>query len=167
MGYRGRHRAPGPRVAANCARIAVGGLVLAEITGGLPAVPAYASTPVVLASSHHDTDGDKHHTKKHHHSKHHHSAKPAVKPSVAKAHAAKRPVRAAVVVAATSTPAPQPAPAAAPEMLFDHYIVQPGDTLTHIAASYQVAWESLWAFNTDQVYHPDAIYPGLRLRLPA
>jgi hypothetical protein len=165
MGYRGRHRAPGPRVAVNCARIAVGGLVLAEITGGLPAAPAYAATPVVLASSHHSTNGDKHHTKKHHHTKHHHPAKhakaPAAKP------AAKPSVRAAVVVAATSTPAPQPAPAAAPDMLFDHYIVQPGDTLTHIAAAYGIPWESMWAFNTDTTPHPDALYPGLRLRLPA
>jgi nucleoid-associated protein YgaU len=151
----------------NCARIAVGGLVLAEITGGMPAVPAYAATPVVLASSHHSTDGDKHHAKKHHHTKHHHAAKPATKAPVVKAHAAKPPVRAAVAVAATSTPVPQPAPAAAPEVLYDHYIVQPGDTLTHIAAAYQVDWASLWSLNTDQVYHPDAIYPGLRLRLPA
>lgn len=164
MGYRGRHRAPGPRVAVNCARIAVGGLVLAEITGGLPAAPAYAATPVVLASSHHSTDGDKHHSKKHHHTKHHHAAKPVKPPAVKPA--AKAPVRAAVVVAATSTPAPQPVPAAAPDGLFDHHIVQPGETLTHIAAAYQLPWESLWAVNGDLI-HPDSLYVGQRLRLPA
>lgn len=166
MGYRGRHRAPGPRVAVNCARIAVGGLVLAEITGGLPVVPAYAATPVALASSHHHTDGDKHHTKKHHHAKHHHAAKPPAKPAVAKTHAANPPVRAAVVVAATSTPAPQPVPAAAPEMLFDHHIVQPGETLTHIAASFGLPWEVLFSVNAD-MGHPDSLFVGQRLRLPA
>lgn len=163
---RGRHRAPTsrPRIAVNAARIAVGGLVLAEITGGFPAVTAEASTPVVLAASHHDT-----HHHKHHHSKPHH---PTVKPAV------KAAVRAAVVQAAVVTPAVQPDltvtpvsqtdPAAAPEqLLFDHYIVQPGDTLTHIAAAYQIPWESLWSFNTDLLPHPDAVFPGQRLRLPA
>jgi LysM repeat protein len=168
MGYRGRHRAPAPRIAVNAARIAVGGLVLAEITGGFPAVPAYASTPVVLASSHHSTDGaDKHlaHRSKHHR---HHPAqhvKAPVRPAVT--HQA---VTAAVYEVAPATPESQPAPAATldqQQLLFDHYIVMPGDTLTHIAAAYQVPWESLWAFNTDAIPHPDAIYPGLRLRLPA
>lgn len=163
--YRGRHRAPAsrPRIAVNAARIAVGGLVLAEITGGFPAVTAEASTPVVLAASHHST----HH--KHHHPKPRHpAAKPAANPV---AHPAV--VQAAVVTPAaqpdlTVTPVSQTDFAAAPEqMLFDHYIVQPGDTLTHIAAAYGLPFEAIWSINSDQVYHPDAIWPGLRLRLPA
>jgi LysM repeat protein len=53
------------------------------------------------------------------------------------------------------------------QQLFDHYTVQPGDTLTHIAAAYGIPWEALYALNTDQVAHPDSIWPGLQLRLPA
>ncbi|HEY2087269.1 MAG TPA: LysM peptidoglycan-binding domain-containing protein [Mycobacterium sp.] len=151
----------------NCARIAVGGLVLAEITGGLPAVPAYASTPVVLAASHHGTHGDDkpkhHHAKKHHHPTKHH--RPAQRAAPTVTHAAVRTV--AAHQAAAFTPAPQPAPAAAPEMLFDHYIVQPGDTLTHIAAAFGLPFEVIWAANGDRLPHPDAIFIGQRLRLPA
>jgi len=165
-GYRGRHRAPRPgaRIAVNAARIAVGGLVLAEITGaGFPAVPAYASTPAVLASSHHSTDT----VHKHHH-KHHPVQVPAAR-TVAAVHQAV--TVAAVEHVASAAPESQPVIAAVSDQqqqqLFDHYIVQPGDTLTHIAAAYGIPWESMWAFNTDQVAHPDSLYPGLRLRLPA
>lgn len=53
-----------------------------------------------------------------------------------------------------------------PADLFDHYIVQPGDTLTHIAAAYGIPWQSLWAANSDQLAHPDLLFVGEVLRLP-
>uniref|UniRef100_UPI003F497557 LysM peptidoglycan-binding domain-containing protein n=1 Tax=Pseudonocardia sp. CA-138482 TaxID=3240023 RepID=UPI003F497557 len=147
-GYRGRHRAPS-RQALNLARIAVGGLALAEITGGLGVVPAWAS-PVL--ARHHDHRGGAHHAK---------SAPKAAPPAPAQ--------RVAVAAPAPPPPdpAPQPAPAAPPaDDLFSHYTVVPGDTLTHIAAAYQIPWEALWAVNSDRVSHPDLIFPGQRLRLP-
>lgn len=59
-----------------------------------------------------------------------------------------------------------------PADLFDHYVVQPGDTLTHIAAAYGVSWQSLWAANAADgvnggtLAHPDNLFVGEVLRLP-
>lgn len=53
-----------------------------------------------------------------------------------------------------------------PADLFDHYVVQPGDTLTHIAAAYGVSWQALWSANSDQLAHPDTLFCGEVLRLP-
>lgn len=165
MGYRGRHRSP-CRLVVNAARIAVGGLALAEITGGLSAIPAHAepvTTSVVVPAAYSTAQPV---MSRHRHERKHHPAH----------HAKKAPARAAVQAAA---PAVHVEPVAVvqqatfetadldQQQLFDHYIVQPGDTLTHIAAAYGVDWASLWSFNTDQVAHPDSIWPGLQLRLPA
>lgn len=147
MGYRGRHRAPTSK-AVKVARLAVGGLALAEITGGLSAVPAWACG--------HDSPN-------HSNRAHHAAARPAKRSQV-------KPVAAVVPApppATPPTPAPQPAPAATPDNIFDHYIVQPGDNLTYIAAAYGIPWSALWAANSDIVENPDLIYVGQRLRLPA
>lgn len=47
------------------------------------------------------------------------------------------------------------------------YTVRPGDTLSGVAASRGLDWESLWAANRAEVADPGAIRPGARLRLPA
>lgn len=148
VGYRGKHRSP-TRTAVKVARIAVGGLALAAITGEFNAVPdAHASTPMQMAPEcHHSSHGRSHHTPK--------PKRVAVKTV---AHAAPKP-------ATPPAPAPQPAPAAAPD-LFTHYIVQPGDTLTHIAAAYGLPWSAVFAANSDTIDHPDLIFPGQQLRLP-
>lgn len=153
--YRGKHRAP-TRRAVQVARIAVGGLALAAITGEFSAIPsAHASTPMQMAPAcQHSSHG-------HSHGSSHHVAKPKPKPNhvavKAVAHAAPKP-------ATPPAPAPQPAPAATPD-LFTHYIVQQGDTLTHIAASFQLPWSALWAANPE-VTNPDRIFIGQQLRLP-
>jgi LysM repeat protein len=155
VGYRGKHRSP-TRTAVKVARIAVGGLALAAITGEFNAIPAaHASTPMQMApacghnSSHH---GGAHHGSSHHAVKPKHVAVKAV------AHAAPKP-------ATPPAPAPQPAPAATPD-LFTHYVVQPGDTLTHIAASFNLPWSSLWSANPE-ITNPDVIHVGQLLRLPS
>lgn len=164
--HRGRHRAPG-RLAVNAARIAVGGFALAEITGGLPAIPAHAE-PVTAAvvpavySTVQPVMTRKHHKK--HHAAHH--AKPVPQSVVQPVQPAAQPV--------VQEPAAQPAlfdmtdPSDSfGQQLFDHYTVQPGDTLTHIAAAYGIPYEVLFALNSDQVANGDYIYVGQRLRLPA
>lgn len=140
----GRHRAP-TRGALKMARVAVGGLVLAEVTGGFAAIPAYAAEPPALARTPAGHALERHHDHHHHHRRH---APKAVH---------KKPVKTA--------PAPQLGPVA-PQELFSHYTVRPGDTLTHIAAQFSVPWESLWAVNTDQLDHPDLLTVGQQLRLP-
>jgi hypothetical protein len=165
----GRHRKP-TRKAVHFARIAVGGLALAEITGGLPAVTAphtYAATPTYSASPVLEAHVEKlnqhggHHSHKHHgqHANKHHAVKAPVAPPVVVA----PPAVAAPVVAAPA------AVAADPDMgfLFDHYTVRDGDTLTHIAAAYDLPWAALYAANADQLEHPDALFVGQTLRLPA
>jgi hypothetical protein len=47
------------------------------------------------------------------------------------------------------------------------YVVRPGDTLSAIAARYDVAggWQALWRANSGSIRNPDLIYVGQRLRL--
>lgn len=125
MGYRGRHRAATRRM-VTAARIAVGGVALAEITGGfsVPAAWAQDAPPAVVCDA---------------------QAQP--------------------VVQAADDQQPVDQRQAAP--LHDHYIVQPGDNLTYIAAQYGVSWDALWALNSDKITNPDLIFAGQRLRLPA
>jgi len=162
----GRHRAQGPRIAVNAARIAVGGWCWRRspvATGhpGLRVHPEVTSMPWSL--------------------------RPAItaptsttRRSITTRNITMQPGARArgsgpggrgssggAQPEAAIAPESQPDPAMAPEqLLYDHYIVQPGDTLTHIAAAYQIPWESLWAINSDQLPHPDAVFPNQRLRLP-
>lgn len=154
----GRHRKP-TRKAVHFARIAVGGVILAEVTGGLPAIPAEAATPprVYTASPVLAVHAEKLH-KHHHQNKHHAVAKtPAVAPA------------AALAVAATPAATAAVDPAVDPDMgfLFDHYTVRDGDTLTHIAAAFNLPWEVLYSANGDVLDHPDNLQIGQVLRLPA
>ncbi len=166
----GRHRKP-KKLVVHCARIAVGGLALAEITGGLPAIQAEASQPVVVPAVYSTVQPV---MTRHHHSRKHHAKAPvrAAKPAAAAvavqtAAAVVAPVVQQAALDATDLVA-EPAMASLDyQQLFDHYTVRPGDTLTHIAAAYGIPYEVLWSFNTDTVPHPDAIYPGQILRLPA
>lgn len=50
----------------------------------------------------------------------------------------------------------------------DYYVVRSGDTLSAIAARYDVdgGWKALHEANRDQIDDPDLIKPGQRLRLP-
>lgn len=59
-------------------------------------------------------------------------------------------------------PAPQPAPVQTPE-----YTVQSGDTLSGIAARYNMSWQALYEINKDRVSSPNRIFPGQKLRVPA
>jgi hypothetical protein len=160
----GRHRKP-TRLVVHAARIAVGGLVLAEITGGLPAIPAQAEveTPVVPAVY---STVQPVMTRHHHHSHHAHKAPPHLAQPV-------RVVQQAAVVAPAVAPAADPTAQDAAydygyDQLYDHYIVRQGDTLTHIAAEFGVSWEALFAINSDTIGDsPDSIYAGQILRLPA
>lgn len=162
----GRHRKP-TRLVVHAARIAVGGLVLAEITGGLPAIPAQAEveTPVVPAVY---STVQPVMTRHHHHSHHTHKAP---------AHLA-QPVR--VVTQAVVQPAVAPVAAFSDptaqdaaydygydQQLYDHYTVRQGDTLTHIAAEFGVSWEALFSINSDTVADADSLFVGQVLRLPA
>lgn len=219
MRYRGKHRAP-TRKAVKVARIAVGGLALAEITGAFSAIPANAATPTspaMLAShsghsgghggGHSGGHGGGHSGSGHHSSGHsgghggshghsggghgssgsghgggshssghsssgHSASKPSPQPHVAKpvqavAHVAPAVAPAPATPPAPQDPAPQPEPAAAPDFLYDHYIVQEGDNLTQIAAAFNLSWDAVWAANSDTIDHPDLLYPGQVLRLPA
>lgn len=51
------------------------------------------------------------------------------------------------------------------------YVVQPGDTLSGIAASEQLyagsGWEPIFEANRDILADPDLIHPGQVLRIPA
>jgi LysM domain len=162
----GKHSRPS-RKAVHFARIAVGGIALAEITGGFAAIPAEAATPPhvytaqpVLAAHVEHLHKKPHHGdhKGHHHGAKHHAVKPAVK-----APAAVAPAPAAPVVAPVALVTPDPDMG----MLIDHYTVIPGDTLTHIAAAYGLPWEAMWSANSDVLEHPDQLIPGQVLRLPA
>lgn len=160
----GRHRKP-TRLVVHAARIAVGGLALAEITGGMPAIPAHAETPIVVPAAYSTVQPVM--TRHHHHSHHAHKAPPHLAQPV---RVVMQPAPAVTAVDATALdPTAQDASydTGQYQQLYDHYTVQAGDTLTHIAAAYGVDWASLWSINSDTVAHPDAIYPGQILRLPA
>jgi LysM repeat protein len=80
--------------------------------------------------------------------------------------------RAAAPKHAAPETAPAPRPAAAPSTAPRHaapestagssYTVQPGDTLSTIAANQRVAggWQTLWQDNRNVVSDPDLIFPG-------
>lgn len=133
------------------ARMAVGGLVLAEVTGGFAAIPAYAAEPPALART---VEG--HSLERHHHHHHHHKHVPIRHKAAVKKPAVKPVVRTVVETVVETSPS-----------MYSHYVVQPGDTLTHIAAEYQVPWETLWSVNTDRLDHPDFLPVGQEIRLPA
>jgi hypothetical protein len=180
---RGRHRARS-RKAVVAARAVVGGLALAEITGGFAAVPADAATPQPARHHHHGDDGslplgvrgpdgrgryvcDQAHL-------YFAACNPnnlgqvvdyPVYDGYGKHAAPAAPQQAPAQQAQTTGPAPTPDPGPGPQ--FGLYVVRPGDTLTHIAATQQVPWEVLWALNGDCVPNPDVIFPGQLLRLPA
>lgn len=61
----------------------------------------------------------------------------------------------------TPPPSPPKPPTDAPE-----YVVQPGDTLSGIAAklNFPGGWKALYSLNTDRIADPDKIQPGWRLR---
>ena len=46
------------------------------------------------------------------------------------------------------------------------YTVQPGDTLSSIAANYGTSWQQLWQANSGTVANPDVIAAGQVLNLP-
>lgn len=56
--------------------------------------------------------------------------------------------------------------AATPASSDGGYVVQPGDTLSGIAARHGLAWPRLFELNRDVVEDPDMIFPGESLRLP-
>ena len=66
-----------------------------------------------------------------------------------------------VAPAPAPVPAPRPAPTAAPSQC----IVDPGDTLSGIAAQFGVSLDALIAVNG--ITEPDLIFPGMVLDLPA
>jgi LysM repeat protein len=61
-----------------------------------------------------------------------------------------------------SQPAPTPQPGAC------DYTVQPGDSLSVIAAARGLSWPDLWNFadNRARIPNPDLIYPGQVIRVP-
>lgn len=61
-------------------------------------------------------------------------------------------------------PAAQPPRHAAPAAPGGTYVVQPGDTLSKIAAAHHTTWQKLFAANRDVVAHQDRIFPGEHLR---
>ncbi|MGI8817326.1 MAG: transglycosylase family protein [Pseudonocardia sp.] len=65
---------------------------------------------------------------------------------------------------ALDVPAPRATPQPAPST--DTYQVRAGDTLTRIAASRGMSWQSVWAANKDSVAQPNLLHPGDQLRLP-
>ena len=46
------------------------------------------------------------------------------------------------------------------------YVVQPGNTLSQIAASYGVSWQSIWRASDPPVSNPNLIFVGERLTIP-
>jgi nucleoid-associated protein YgaU len=49
-----------------------------------------------------------------------------------------------------------------------YYTVQPGDSLSKIAANYKgVSWQQIFEANRDQLKDPDRIFPGQKLRIPS
>ena len=51
-------------------------------------------------------------------------------------------------------------------MMAQHYTVQPGNTLSQIAASYGVSWQSVWVASDPPVKDPNLIYAGEVLTIP-
>lgn len=47
----------------------------------------------------------------------------------------------------------------------DHWVVESGDTLSHIGQQTDHAWQDLCAWNRDQISDCNRIHPGWRLRL--
>ena len=47
------------------------------------------------------------------------------------------------------------------------YTVVSGDSLSKIAGKYGVQWKAIWDHNRDILHHPDKIYPGQELKIPA
>jgi LysM repeat protein len=63
-------------------------------------------------------------------------------------------------------PTPTPTPTPSPDYT-GSYTVVPGDTLSGIADQYGVAWQDLYAANTDVIgSDPNLIRPGMVLRVP-
>ena len=46
------------------------------------------------------------------------------------------------------------------------YVVQPGDTLSGIAAAYNLSWQEIWEANKAKIPNPDLIQPGQELLIP-
>ncbi len=46
------------------------------------------------------------------------------------------------------------------------YVVQPGDTLSDIAASFDLSWQEIWEANKAKIPNPDIIHPGDELFIP-
>ncbi|MGE9695910.1 GH25 family lysozyme [Streptomyces sp. CH6] len=67
----------------------------------------------------------------------------------------------------TSTPAKPKPSASKPKPPASTYTVRPGDTLSDIAAHHGVTLSALLAANPNYRAHPNTIYPGARLTLPA
>ena len=84
----------------------------------------------------------------------------AAVPLVSAAQAVAEPTPQTRDTAGAAAPAPVPPGGA-------EYTVRPGDTLSGIAASRGVDWESLWAANRAEVADPGAIRPGVKLHLPS
>ena len=65
--------------------------------------------------------------------------------------------------------APAPVQAQAPALSGETYMIQSGDTLSIIAEKLglQGGWEALYNANADSVIHPDLIFTGQVLQLPA
>lgn len=165
----GRHRRrKTSRTSVTAARIAVGGLVLTGAATGFAKVSAEAAPPPEL--------------------KHHVQAQPPVQ-TVAWVAPQDRPALPSAEyvpadyaidpgtadTAATTNPTPPADQSTNPAQtgvannqadLFDHYVVQEGDTLTHIAAAYGISWQALWSANSDRLAHPDLLFVGEILRLP-
>lgn len=68
--------------------------------------------------------------------------------------------------APTPTPAPAPAPAPAPQPSYVTYTVQPGDSLSSIAAKYGTTWQKIYADNKAVIGgDPNRIYAGQVLKI--
>jgi uncharacterized protein (TIGR02594 family) len=70
----------------------------------------------------------------------------------------------AAVSPAAPTPQQPAAPATSPSGRT--YVVQPGDTLSAIAASFGLTWQDIWEANQAKVPDPDVVYPGQELLSP-
>ena len=62
-----------------------------------------------------------------------------------------------------------PVQAEAPALSGETYVIQPGDTLSGIAEKLGIegGWQALHAANADSIIHPDLIFTGHTLQLPA
>jgi nucleoid-associated protein YgaU len=72
----------------------------------------------------------------------------------------------AAAAAVQEAVAAQPGAAPARPGQITEVVVEPGDTLSGIAAQFGVDADALLAANADTVPNPDLIYPGQVLRLP-